>query len=430
MAEEKIHGGLSAAGDLRRELMQAERSPREIVEQLLEHCRVSQAVGAERPEQHLGAPLRSYQPVFERVLADIPRRAGELARLSAAAEDDLRLLLERDPAGRETLLREAPHRFRSPTLVDLLIGQSRRLLASRPEEAFDLAQRAHDVALRLLQPEVGRGWAMTAIARATAHLGNALRVLGDPSRAERMLEFALELFDCQGTGDCLIEAEILVLTAQVRTAQQRFLEAEAFFDMVCGLCEECEAFEEIGPVLIEQAAALAAGGKTDAAVETAEAALLQLDPLAEPGLYLCAQQNLAFYLLAGGRPEEAAAALDDDAAGLNLSLDRWYETRRQWLAGRALELGRPREAAAADDAALRGCTELGLHPAGADGGPPISDLAFGREVLKLGQGLEAQPWDEPLLSLADPADRPFTTLTQALFIPQPLGLEVRGAMAN
>lgn len=435
MAEEKADRGLSTAGELRRELMQAERSPRELVEQLLEHCRTSEAVEPARPEaarteSGIGAPpWRSYQPIFQRVLADIPRRAGELARLSAAAEDDLHLLLETDAAGRESLLREAPHRFRSPTLVDLLIRHSQCLLASRPEEALDLAQRAHDVSLRLLPPEIGCGWAMTEIARATAHLGNALRVGGDLERAERMLEFALELFDRQGTGDCLLEAEILVLTAQLRSAQQRFFQAESCFNMVCGLCEECEAFDEIGPLLIEKAAVLAAAEETDAAVETAETALLQLDPLIEPCLYLCAQQNLVFYLLAAGRHEEALTALDPVAIGPASRLDRWFETRRQWLAGRALEPTRPFEAAAADDAVLRGCIELGLDPLSAEG-PPIADLDFGHRLLKLGQSLEAQPWDEPDFSLTYLTDRPASALTYALFIPQAPGTEPRSLLAN
>ena len=430
MPEEKAGCGLPMARELRRELMHAERSPREIVEQLLEDCRASEVVEPARNEKAIGAPpWRSYQPVFQRVLADIPRRARELARSSAAAEDDLHLLLETDAAGRESLLQGAPHRFRSPTLVDLLIRHSQLLLASRPEEALDLAQCAHDVSLRLLQPEIGRGWAMTSIARATAHLGNALRVGGDLERAERMLEFALGLFDRQGTGDCLLEAEIFLLTAQLHSAQRRFIEAESCFSLVRGLCEECEAFEEIGPVLIEEAAVLAAANETDTAVETAETALLHLDPQAEPCLHLCARQNLAYYLLAAGRREEALSALDDGAAGLALRLDRWFETRRQWLTARALEPAQPSEAAAADDAALRGCAELGLDLDHAEG-PPISDLEFGFRVLKLGQGLEAQPWDEPRLSLAHPTDRPSSALTCALFIPQPSGTESRSLVAN
>ncbi len=422
---------LSTPGELRRELMEAERTPQEIVEQLLKHCQTRPAASSRPGHPDPNGPLAwSYRPIFQRVLADIPRRAGELAQLSAAAHDDLRLLVETGPAGRDALFAGAVHRFRSPALVDLLIQQSQRQLASRPEEAFDLAQRAHDVSLRLSQPEIGRGWAMTSIARATAHLGNALRVLGDEPRSERMLEFALELFDRQGTGDLLIEAEILVLTGLLRTAQRRFLEAEAYFNMVCGLCEECEAFEEIGAVLIEKAAALAAAGETVAAVETAEEALLQLDARAEPGLYLCAQQNLVYYLLAGGRPEEAAAALDDETAAAALRLDLWYETRRHWLTAQtARALGHETEAMAAETAALRSCRQLGLDPAGIDG-RALSDLDFGRGSLQLGQGLEAQPWDEHRLCLAHAADRPSASLTHALFIPQRFSLGSREAVAN
>lgn len=430
MAEEKSCERPPAPVELRRELMEAERSPREIVERLLEHCQSTQATATRAARSISEAPCSGYRPIFQRVLADIPRRAGELSRLVAAADEDLRLLLETEAPEREAVMAAAADRFRSPALVDLLIQESQSLLASQPEAAFDLAQRAHDVSLRLRQPEIGRGWAMTAIARATAHLGNSLRVLGDQPRAERMLEFALELFDRQGTGDLLIEAEILVLTGLLRAAQNRHREAEFFFNMVCGLCRECEALEVIGPVMVEKAAVLAAAGKAAPAIKTAEEALLQIDRRAEPGLFLCAQQNLAFYLLASARPEDAAQVLGDEAAAPALRLDLWYETRRHWLAGRiAYELGRYNEALAAGDAAFQGCAKLGLDPDGSEG-QALSDLDFGYQVLKLGQGLEAQPWNEHRLTLAHTAGRAAATLTHALFVPQRHFLETREALAN
>src|SRR5262249_14761208 len=161
---------------------------------------------------------------------------------------------------------------------DLLIEESRRRVVEDPFEAFGIAQCAHDVALRVSLDELGRSWTMTCIARANAHIGNTLRATGDLKRAEQILTGALALFDEDGNGDPLTEAELLNLFASLRSDQRKFLEAESYLDMAKGLYDQCEEPLLSARILVQKGVVLFDAGEPERAIQAVQAAFPALIP--------------------------------------------------------------------------------------------------------------------------------------------------------
>ena len=219
-------------------------------------------------------------------------------------------------------------RFRNPALVDLLVEESRRLVVRDPFAAVELAECAHDAALRVSIDEVGRSWAMTCIARANAHIGNSLRATGELRRSEGVLQGALAHFDADGNGDPLVEAELLRFLASLRSDQRKFVEAEAYLDMAKALYDRCGQALQSARVLVKKGVLLFDAGLPERAIAAVTQALEVVTPAADQHLYLIARHNLTDYLQEVGRYLDSWRSMEALAPLYDQYTDSWTQARR------------------------------------------------------------------------------------------------------
>lgn len=317
-------------------LLGTERPPRKLLEELIEHhlescdaCRAEFTAGVEGR-----ARSSTVGGVIERALALAGRRVERLGEIEQEAAAELQELMRLQGEKRRPKITRALTRFRNPALVDLLIEECVRATTIDAFEAYELAECALEVALRIPHSEFGRAWAMTCMARAHAYRANALRATGDFKRAESLLAFALEVFDGEGNADPLVEGELLEMFGLLRIEQRRLVDAEGYFDMAKGVYEKIGAALLVGRVLVRKGMVLYHAGEPARAIPVAESAVSFLDPTADPKLHLSAQHNLSMYLAESGRLREAAERLERNAPLYDQFADAWTQLRRQWLRGK------------------------------------------------------------------------------------------------
>jgi tetratricopeptide (TPR) repeat protein len=336
---------------------------RELVLALLEHhlevcepCRSRLAEGLTRKQ-----PPTDLAGIVSRAVDLAQLQANRLSRLEATAQSEFKELLRLSPAQRRFKINRSFTRYKNPVLADLLVEESKRRVHGDPYEAYELAESAQDVALRLSHTEYGRPWAMTCLARAHAHRANALRVAGEMRRAETTLVFALQVFEHDGNADPFTHAELLSLVSALRREQRRFSEAETFLDTVHRIYVACGQWSLVAPVLITRGVLLFEACEVERAIEAVSEALELLDPVKDARTYLGAQHNLVDYLQEVGRFEEARERLSTLRDLYNKHGDRSLELRRQWVEGRiARGLGELTEAESILGAARKGFLQAKL----------------------------------------------------------------------
>ncbi len=303
----------------------------------------------------------SWREVVEVATALSAKRAERLARLEQIAQREFRELMRLPSSSRRYKINRAINRFRSPILVDLLLAESKRQVTSDPWTALALAECAFDGAFRVSHREFGEAWAMTCLARAHAHRGNALRTTGDFKQADDSLLLALKIFDQDGNRDPLIEAEILSFLASLRMDQRSFIEAEGYLDMARGIYERLSEQALIAHILVQKSVVLFTAGEFDRALVVGLDALGAIDQSTDPRLYLSAEHNYTFFLMEVGRYREAWERLESQAPLYDAFPDSWTQLRRQRLQGNVLRgLGRRDEAEAALIAVRAGFVREGL----------------------------------------------------------------------
>lgn len=317
-------------------LLGGENPPRAVLEDLIEHhlqiCEVCRAELSAGIEGRRGPS--SSTGLVHHALMLAGRRVERLGEIEAEATAELQELMKLPPEKRRPKIARALTRFRTPALVDLFLAECARKVTADPFDAYELAECAFEVALRIPHAEFGRAWAMTCVARAHGHRANALRATGDQKRADSLLAFALEVFDGEGNGDPLVEGELLDMLGSLRVDQRRFVDAEGYLDMAKGIYERIQATTLVAKVLIEKASVLYNSGETARAILSVEAALSHLDPTADPKLFLCAEHNLSGYLVEAGRLQDATARLERNLPLYDQFADIWTQLRRQWLLGK------------------------------------------------------------------------------------------------
>ncbi|MFN7961354.1 MAG: hypothetical protein U0002_08795 [Thermoanaerobaculia bacterium] len=307
---------------------------RRLLDHHLEVCPACRAQAKSQSDAPAAVVPAGLAAVVESAITLSAHRAVALAQLESRAKEELAELLALPAAYRRLKLGRALSRFRNPALVDLLLERSREQASADPYEAFELADCACAVALRLPHEAVGRTWAMTSLARSHAYRGNALRSLGDLRRAEAALDFARGIFHDEGNGDPLTEAEILHLTGSLRLDQRRFAEAGAVLEAAQAIYSRVGERTLVSRMLVKRAAVLSEAGEPEKAVGLVEEALLYLDAEGEPKLYLAAEHNLTDYLVSVGRTAEAAARLERNRRLYDRFPDPWTQLRRKWIAAR------------------------------------------------------------------------------------------------
>lgn len=339
--------------------------PHELVEGLVEH--VVQDCGQCRKvhDDFVGIPQDgeppAYEATFVRALEQTEHRNRTLSDRRRQAKQDFDLLAELEPAEARARVFRASDRFRSPFLVNLLIAESRRRVTADPFEAYELAELAHEVALRVPHELYSGSWAATSIALANAYRANALRAVGDGRTADPILEGAIDLFTEEGSGDPLIEAELMGLQASLRKDQRRFDEAEYLLGEVLTRYRESGEDQLAGRTLILRGELYHTMGEPERAIEEVHSAIELIDRESEPRLYLYAQHNLTVYLQDSERYDEAHDQLLANRPLYEAFPEPWTQLRYRWLAGKiARGQGNLEDAERELTAALNGFIEQGL----------------------------------------------------------------------
>lgn len=306
------------------------------IEKLLEHLLGSCEICRERTEtvSALLAGIAVSDNPRGHVVANMRSRALLLRKLQVVGGVEFRELMALSPEKRRQRINRAFTRFRNPALVDLVVEESKRVVVQDPFDAVALAECAHDLALRLSIDELGRTWVMTCVARANAHIGNTLRATGDLKRAEQVLSLALSMFDEDGNGDPLVEAELMGLLGSLKSDQRKFVAAESYLNMAEGIYDACEEPILSARVLVKKGVVLFDSCEPERAIAAVTQALQVLSPLSDQRLYLTAKHNLTDYLQEVGRYSDAWRSMEDLAPLYDQYPDNWTQNRRAWVAGK------------------------------------------------------------------------------------------------
>jgi tetratricopeptide (TPR) repeat protein len=298
---------------------------------LLAVCPVCHEVGGWLLELHQAKDL---PPVFGPIDAALARSRAEAPRL-------LEELTSLDPEDRLARVHTDP-RFISWGLCELLVRRSCRTAPAQASEAAQLADLAvHAADLIPGGKPFEEQWIYQLRSLAWAGLGNARKIQGDLSGAERCFEMADSWWEAgtAGSEDALgYEPLLLDLKAPLRTAQRRFPEALGLLDQAVDLFLNGQPEHRdphlAGRSLISKAYVLIEMGESESAILTLKKANGWIDPERDPRLVLCLQHNLVDNLSKMGRHTEAAALLPDVralAAERGSALDR---LRLTWVEGR------------------------------------------------------------------------------------------------
>jgi tetratricopeptide (TPR) repeat protein len=308
-------------------LMSLCRTCRQEITRFQEERRAAAAAGSSRALELLPEVLDERTPLIE----------GELKE----AARDLEILLALPPEERIQRIERARSRFRSATLVRLLIEESRKRVQNDPEEAFHLASLARLVAIR--NPRMPRSFDL--IAMATAHIANACRIQDDRRQAEEHFGHVRYVITYHGVTDPEVLARVDHLEGSLRMDQRQFQKAEELLGRAAMLYRVSGIKVETARVLITLGLMYFYRGDITPAIKTTTAALEEFRPGDDPRLYLCARYNLARYLTEDGQYKEAAEMLSLDEGLYREFPEAWTQLRLAWLRGKiAAGLGRSEEA--------------------------------------------------------------------------------------
>ncbi len=254
-----------------------------------------------------------------------------LERESALARRVYRRLTDGGDGG--TVCQPTTGRYRTLGFCDLLLEESRQAVFDRPRHALDLAVWAAEIGIRLDRALYGEALVHDLLARAWARVGNARRVLGDHGRAETAFRTA-HGFLGRGTGDLLVEAEVIDLEASLDSSQRRFGEALALLQRAAAIYRRLNDRQRLGRALISLGTVRGHSGDPGPAIDEIRRGLALIDAAAEPRLVLSAHHNLAVFLNELGHPAEARAMLARHESAYEALADDWARLRRRWLEGR------------------------------------------------------------------------------------------------
>ncbi|MEA2602018.1 MAG: hypothetical protein QOF89_3010 [Acidobacteriota bacterium] len=311
------------------------------------HCRqrmaplASLVLAADRrvPEPVPGDGAEYDFPLFK-AFSTARRYAGALAREGSEADGRLRLFPREVPAPEPAASGARGDRERCESLFELC----RALSNSDPEGMVLAASLAVQIAERVeadsgVDPETA-----DLRARARAELGNARRVADCLSAAEADLAQALEIAG-RGTGDPLLLARLMDLTASLYMDQRKLDEAILLLDCVQAIHRQHGDPHAAGRALISQGMALGYAFESERAVEYLGQGLRQIDAGREPKIVLAATHNLLHCLVDCGRSAEAQALIGNLRALYAAYGGRFDDLRVLWLEGNiAAGLGDDEEA--------------------------------------------------------------------------------------
>ncbi len=298
-----------------------------------------------------------YDDAIDRVFQATLAREVEVAREQSRARN-LFDELGRHPLPRQLLLIGNSTRFQDRALAELVLEKAHAAVLSDPGLSGSLARLAVAIADSLA---VEAGEEVEGLrARAWAQLGNACRIVGDHSGAERAFEIATtQLEIAQVT--LLETARVLDLHASLLRDQRRFTDAFGLMDRVLAIYRNLGQRALLGRALKQKAMICGESGDLEGEMTLLKEALEFLSPEEEPATFLSARHNLISALCEVGRPRDAFVLLFHTRPLYLKQGERLNLLRLRWLEGTvALGLGRHKHAAVAFREVRQSFLEMGL----------------------------------------------------------------------
>jgi tetratricopeptide (TPR) repeat protein len=214
---------------------------------------------------------------------------------------------------------------------ELLLECSHELRHRDTQRMLWFAEIAKRAAENLNPKRYGRDAVFDRQALAWAELGNAYRVTDRLGEADHALQIARER-SARGSGDPLLRARILGLTAWQRTARRSFGEAVALLDHALGIYRSFGDRHLTGKALIERAFVCIVARDDEPVLDLLREGLSLIDARREPKLALAACHNMLCLMVDRGEFDRARRLLFDnhhlyiqDGDPLNLLKKRWLE---------------------------------------------------------------------------------------------------------
>jgi tetratricopeptide (TPR) repeat protein len=317
--------------------------------------RAARALGLVPAAADPAADLEGYDTALERAFGAVRRQARDLAGERREVGGDLATLLAaRAGSAPASDRRTAPapeRRTRGWALTEELLTLSRELRYRDPAAMVRFAELARLVVSSIAPEQYGKEPLADLEARVYAELANAYRVVDDLPEAESAMALA-EARRRQGTGDLLLAARLLDLTASLRSDQRRFAEAVGLLRRAHALYLELGDRHHAGRALVSRGIYIGYSGDPEAALRLLLEGATLLDPARDPRLTFTAEQGIAWFLVELGRYAEARERLTGKDLAAILGDEPLSRVHLGWTEGRiALGLGDRRAAEAAFGAA-------------------------------------------------------------------------------
>lgn len=267
-------------------------------------------------------------PLFK-AFATARRYAASKTRDTAQSPDAPPLL--REVAPQEVSLEEKVKQ--DWALCETLIERSRALRYSDPERIVLTASLAANMAERIVHGPSGAPELADLQARAWAELGNACRIADDLPGAESGLARAFERAG-HGTGDALLLARIMDLTASLYVDERRFREAGLLQEAVYAIYQKAGDQHSAGRALISKGLSKGYAFEVEEAVQLFSQGLGLIEANRDPKLVMVALHNLIWCLVECGRAEQADQLFAHSRELFSTYVERLDAIKANWLEGR------------------------------------------------------------------------------------------------
>ncbi|HKI02918.1 MAG TPA: hypothetical protein VKK31_13165 [Thermoanaerobaculia bacterium] len=214
-----------------------------------------------------------------------------------------------------------------------LLDRCRALRYNDPEAMVLTASLAVSMAERLDDGAHGAAELADLQARAWAERGNARRVADDLAGAEADLGRALERA-AHGTGDVLLLARLMDLTASLYTDERRFEEACQLLDAVYTIYHRQGDWQAAGRALISKGVSTGYAFNVEEAVHLLSQGLGLIDASRDPKLAMVGIHNLIWCLVESGRAAQADQLFSHSRALFSCYIEQLDAIKTTWLEGR------------------------------------------------------------------------------------------------
>ncbi len=306
-----------------------------VIAHLVRGCRFCQAAAAdlagplfeEGEPEDLGSDEGAvYEVDFDRAFAAAGPAAAAHEQETLLADEIYAALV----AGGHSAI-PASH-FCSAPVCRALMRRSWELRHEDPTQMLQLAHLAVYTASRLDPEQVGTVRVAELNARALGEYGNAQRITGDLSGADRSVEQALALYR-GNEEDRLLGAHLLTIRAALFGDQRRFSEALDLLEQVEQTYEEFGERHQQGRALVQRGLYTGYRGEVAEGVRLLRSALALIDETVDPKLALVAVHNLAWLLSECGQLREGRILLWENSGRYDRHADRVMLLKRTWLEG-------------------------------------------------------------------------------------------------